>query len=125
VRSIFSRDHAGCADDTTVEAFADAILTLDDSMPTGTYVDMCSKLPLIDPKKLNVPTLLMRGEYDGIASIEDLIEFFALLPDMDKQFTVMKGISHASFQQKNYRMVYHILHGFLTQEDPVYVGDHA
>jgi pimeloyl-ACP methyl ester carboxylesterase len=125
VRSIFSRDHPGCADDTTVEAFADAILTLDDSMPTGTYVDMCSKLPLIDPKKLNVPTLLMRGEYDGIASIEDLIEFFALLPDMDKQFTVMKGISHASFQQKNYRMVYHILHGFLTQEDPVYVGDHA
>ncbi|SIK65361.1 Uncharacterised protein [Mycobacteroides abscessus subsp. abscessus] len=86
---------------------------------------MCSKLPLIDPKQLHVPTLLMRGEYDGIASIEDLIEFFALLPDMDKQFTVMKGISHASFQQKNYRMVYHILHAFLTQEDPIYVGDHA
>ena len=35
----------------TINAFADAILTLDDSMPTGTYVDMCSKLPLIDPSE--------------------------------------------------------------------------
>ena len=30
VRSIFSRDHADCADSATVEAFADAILALDD-----------------------------------------------------------------------------------------------
>ena len=46
VHSIFNRDHPGTADDATIEAFADAILALDDSMPTGTYVDMCSKLPL-------------------------------------------------------------------------------
>ena len=43
VQSIFSRDHPGTADDAVVEAFADAILALDDSVPTGTYVDMCSK----------------------------------------------------------------------------------
>ena len=43
VHSIFNRDHPGTADDATVEAFADAILALDDSMPTGTYVDMCSQ----------------------------------------------------------------------------------
>jgi pimeloyl-ACP methyl ester carboxylesterase len=49
VHSIFQRDHPGTADEATIEAFADAILTLDDSMPTGTYVDMCSKLPLLDP----------------------------------------------------------------------------
>ena len=35
---------------------------------------------------------------------DDLIEFFARLPNPDKQFTVMAGISHASFQQKNYLM---------------------
>ena len=125
VQSIFTRDHPGCADDKTISAFADAILTLDDSMPTGTYVDMCSKLPLVDPAKLDVATLLMRGEYDGIASIEDLIRFFEHLPNMDKQFTVMPGISHASFQQKNYRLVYHILHSFFTQPAPEYTGAHA
>jgi len=122
VRSIFTRDHPGTADDATVEAFADAILTLDDSMPTGTYVDMTSRLPLVDPARLDVPTLILRGEYDGIASFEDLARFFALLPNMDKQFSVMAGISHASFQQKNYRTVYHLLHAFFTQPAPLYTG---
>src|SRR3984885_15442732 len=32
VRSIFTRDHPGTADDATIEAFADAILALDDSI---------------------------------------------------------------------------------------------
>ena len=34
----------------------------------------------------------------------------------------MAGISHASFQQKNYLIVYHILHAFLAQPAPVYRG---
>ena len=122
VRSIFQRDHPGAADDATIEAFATAILALDDSVPTGTYVDMCSKLPLVDPAKITVPTLVLRGEFDGIAGIDDLLEFFRRLPHPDKQFSVMEGISHASFQQKNYLTVYHLLHGFFTQPDPVYRG---
>ena len=122
VRSIFSRDHPGTADAATIEAFADAITALDDSVPTGTYVDMCSKLPLVDPQKITVPTLLMRGQWDGIAGVEDLLEFFKRLPNPDKQFSVMAGISHASFQQKNYLMVYHILHSFFTQPEPLYRG---
>ncbi|HEX4333583.1 MAG TPA: alpha/beta fold hydrolase [Usitatibacter sp.] len=120
VRSIFERDHPGTADEATVEAFADAILALDDSVPTGTYVDMCSKLPLVDPTRLPVPTIVMRGEFDGIAGFDDLVEFFKRLPNADKQFAVMAGISHASFQQKNYRVVYHILESFFSQPDPVY-----
>ena len=122
VQSIFARDHPGTADAATVSAFADAILALDDSVPTGTYVDMCSKLPLVDPAKITVPTILMRGQWDGIAGIDDLIEFFKRLPSPDKQFCVMPGISHASFQQKNYLMVYHILHAFFTQPEPAYLG---
>ena len=122
VHSIFSRDHPGTADQATVDAFADAILALDDSVPTGTYVDMCSKLPLVDPEKIAAATIVMRGQWDGIAGIDDLLEFFKRLPNPDKQFTVMAGISHASFQQKNYLMVYHILHAFFTQPQPVYLG---
>ena len=120
VHSIFERDHPGTADKATIEAFADYILKLDDSVPTGTYVDMCSKLPLVDPTKINVPTIVMRGEFDGIASFDDLIEFYKRLPHPDKQFSVMAGISHASFQQKNYLQVYHILHAFFSQPEPVY-----
>ena len=122
VHSIFSRDHPGTADQATIDAFADAILALDDSVPTGTYVDMCSKLPLVDPEKIAAATIIMRGQWDGIAGIDDLLEFFKRLPNPDKQFSVMAGISHASFQQKNYLMVYHILHAFFTQPQPVYRG---
>ena len=122
VHSIFQRDHPDTVEQRVVEAFADAILTLDDSMPTGTYVDMCSKLPLLDPKKLTVPTIILRGEYDGIAGMDDLINFYKLLPNMNKQFSVMRGISHASFQQKNYMMVYQILHSFFTMPEPAYKG---
>jgi pimeloyl-ACP methyl ester carboxylesterase len=122
VQSIFSRDHPGCADEATINAFADAIVALDDSVPTGTYVDMCSKLPLVDPAKISVPTIVMRGQYDGIAGIDDLVEFFKRLPNPDKQFTVMAGISHASFQQKNYKTAYHILHAFFAPPEPVYLG---
>ena len=122
VRSVFDRDHPGTADDATIEAFASAILAYDDSVPTGTYVDMCSKLPLVDPTKIRVPTLIMRGEHDGIAALEDLVKFFALLPHPDKQFALMEGVSHASFQQKNYLSVYHILHSFFSLPEPVYRG---
>src|SRR6476661_6316868 len=92
---------------------------LDNSVPTGTYVDMCSKLPVVNPEKITVPTLIMRGQHDGIASMEDLLKFYAKLANPDKQFTVMPGISHASFQQKNYMLVYHILASFFAQPAPL------
>jgi pimeloyl-ACP methyl ester carboxylesterase len=122
VHSIFNRDHPGTADANVIEAFADHILSLDDSMPTGTYVDMCSKLPVIDPEKITVPTIILRGQWDGIASMDDLLKFFERLPNPDKTFSVMAGISHASFQQKNYMMVYHILSSFFAQPEPLYRG---
>ena len=122
VRSIFSRDHPDTADAAVVEAFADAICALDDSIPNGTYIDMCSRLPIIDPAKLTAPTIIMRGEHDGIAGMQDLIDFYQALGTQDRQFAVMPGISHASFQQKNYLMVYDILYAFYTRQDPVYTG---
>lgn len=124
VHSIFTRDHPGTADDEVVEAFADAILALDDSVPTGTYVDMCAKLPVVQPEHVTCPTVIMRGEYDGIASLDDLLAFFRRLPNADKQFTMMSGIAHASFQQKNYPRVYAVLHGFFSLPEPVYRGGH-
>ncbi len=120
VRSIFERDHPGTADDNVIEAFATHILKLDDSIPNGTYIDMCNHLPVVDPTKILAPTIVMRGEYDGIASFDDLVKFFEKLPNPDKQFAVMPGIAHASFHQKNYMIAYHILLSFFTQPEPIY-----
>ena len=122
VQSVFTRDHPGTAEEKVIDAYADAIVALDSSVPTGTYIDMCAKLPVVNPEKITVPTIFMRGQWDGIASMEDLIAFFAKLPNPDKHFAVMPGISHASFQQKNYLLVYHILASFFTQPEPIYRG---
>lgn len=122
VGSILTRDHPGTADDSVAKAYAEAILALDDSIPNGTYIDMCNNLPVNDPEKIPVPTIIMRGEYDGIAALDDLLAFFAKLPNPDKQFTIMPGIAHASIQQKNYLMMYAILEGFFDRPAPVYVG---
>jgi pimeloyl-ACP methyl ester carboxylesterase len=122
IRSIFTRDHPGTSDLTMVESFADAVLALDSSVPTGTYIDMSANLPVCDPEKITVPTLIMRGQYDGIASFRDLANFFEKLPNPDKQFVVMPGIAHTSTRSKNWSLVYHLLDGYFSQPAPVYVG---
>jgi pimeloyl-ACP methyl ester carboxylesterase len=122
VHSIFTRDHPGTSDLTLVDAFADAVLALDSSMPTGTYIDMSQNLPVIDPLKLVVPTLIMRGQWDGIASFQDLANFFEKLPNPDKQFIVMPGIAHTSTRSKNWALVYHLMDGFFSQPAPAYTG---
>ncbi len=122
IRSIFTRDHPGTSDQTIVEAFADAALALDTSVPTGTYIDMCSSLPLVDPEKLSVPVLILRGQYDGIAALDDVVRFFAKLPSPDKQFVMMPGIAHSSMRAKNFQIIYHALDAHFSQPAPVYVG---
>jgi alpha-beta hydrolase superfamily lysophospholipase len=122
VRAIFERDHPGAADMQVVDAYADEVLALDSDLPTGTYLDMCSKLPIVEPERVTVPTIIMRGQYDGIASPDDLYAFFTRLPNPDKQLAVMPGIAHSSFQEKNYLLAYHILLGFFTRPAPVYTG---
>jgi len=122
IHGIFTRDHAGTSDLTVVDAFADAVLALDDSVPTGTYIDMSANLPVLDPERIAVPTLVMRGQWDGIASFEDLAAFFAKLPNPDKQFIVMPGIAHSSTRSKNWALVYHLLDAFFGQPAPVYTG---
>ena len=122
IRSIFTRDHPGTSDMSVVETFADAVLALDSSVPTGTYIDMSANLPVCDPEKINVPTLILRGQYDGIASFQDLAAFFEKLAHPDKQFVVMQGIAHTSTRSKNYATVYHILSNYFAQPAPVYTG---
>jgi hypothetical protein len=59
--SIFTRDKPGTGDPKAAEALADAELKYGDSVPTGTYLDMTSKLPIIPASAIKCPTLLIRG----------------------------------------------------------------
>jgi pimeloyl-ACP methyl ester carboxylesterase len=123
VRSIFTRDgNPGAYDPAVVERFADQVLALDDSMPTGTYLDMSANLPLLDPAKITVPTAILRGVWDGIATDKDVLDFFARLPNPDKQITVMPGVAHTSLRSRNWRMVYDLIDSCCSRTGPVYTG---
>lgn len=58
----------------------------------------------------------------GIASFQDVVNFFAKLPNPDKQITAMPGIAHSSPHEKNVKIVQHILESFFARPAPVYVG---
>lgn len=93
---IFERDAPGTTDPAAAEACAAAQLALGDSVPTGTYLDMTTRLPLVDPAQITTPTFVVRGEHDGIAAMEDLLEFFRRLPSADKRFAVLPGLAHCT-----------------------------
>ncbi len=80
IRSIFTRDKAGTSDPAVAEALADAELKFGDQVPTGTYLDMTANLPVVDPAQVLAPVLLVRGEYDGIATVDDLADFYKRCP---------------------------------------------
>ena len=113
IRSIFTRDKPGTSDPAVAEAMADAELKFGDTAPTGTYLDMTTKLPLVDPLKLKVPVMIARGEYDGIATEQDLLNFFQKLPVPDREFVVLPGAAHAVALGRNRRQFWHVLRCYL------------
>src|SRR5207244_4335484 len=106
-------DKPGTADPAVAEAIADAELPFGDSVPTGTYLDMTTNLPVVEPEKVRAPVLLVRGEYDGIATEEDLVNFFKKLGNRDKQLIVLPGMSHAVALGYNRDQLWHVMQGFL------------
>jgi alpha-beta hydrolase superfamily lysophospholipase len=117
IRSIFTRDKPGTSDPAVAEAMADAELPLGESVPTGTYVDMTTHLPLVDPTKLQAPVLIVRGEYDGIATEDDLLAFFSKLPVPDRQFVVLPGAAHSVALGTNRGQFWHVLRAFLDMPE--------
>jgi alpha-beta hydrolase superfamily lysophospholipase len=114
IRSIFTRDKPGTTDPAIAEFLADEELKFGDQVPTGTYLDMTANLPVVDPKKLTAPVLLVRGEYDGIATMSDLTDFFSQLPSGDRQFVVLPGMAHSVVMGLHRQTFWHAMHAFLS-----------
>jgi pimeloyl-ACP methyl ester carboxylesterase len=119
IRSIATRDKPGTSDPAAVEALADAEMQFGDQVPTGTYLDMTANLPVVRPEKVLSPVLLVRGEYDGIATVADLEEFFNLLPNGDRQFVILPGTAHSVTLATNRQLFWHVTRAFLTMPAPI------
>src|SRR5580704_12487080 len=119
IRSIATRDKPSTSDPAAVEALADAEMAFGDQIPTGTYLDMTANLPVVHPEKVLSPVLLVRGEYDGIATVADLEEFFNLLPNGDRQLVILPGTAHSVTLATNRQLFWHVTKAFLTMPTPI------
>ena len=113
-RSVFTRDHPGATEPMIGDVVADAELKYGDTVPTGTYIDMVTKLPVVDPEKVLCPVLILRAEHDGIATDEDILGFYARLPNPDKQLSKIAGLAHSAPLGVNRQRFWHAIHAFLT-----------
>ena len=113
IHSIFTRDKSGTSEPAVGDALAEAELGFGDSVPTGTYLDMTANLPVIDPQKIHAPVLIARGEYDGIATDEDCLNFYRKLPNSDRQFAILPGMAHSLVLGLNRHQLWHVTRAFL------------
>jgi pimeloyl-ACP methyl ester carboxylesterase len=122
IRSVFDRDHPGVADEPTLAAFVALCLSFGDTTPSGTYMDMTTRLPLVDPTRLPMPVAIFRGQFEGVATMEDIEGFFRALPHPDKRLVLLPGVAHASYQERNYRLAQHELAAFIEKPEAEYRG---
>jgi pimeloyl-ACP methyl ester carboxylesterase len=118
-RSVFTRDHPGSSEPMIGDVVAETELQYGDTVPTGTYLDMVTKLPLVDPDKVKCPVLMIRAEHDGIATEEDVMGFFSRLPNPDKQMVKIAGLAHTAPLGVNRHRFYHAIHAFLTMPERI------
>lgn len=121
IRSIFTRDgHAASYDAAVPEAIASFELKFGDQIPTGTYLDMAANLPLVDPKKVQSPVLMIRGEHDGNSTNDDLLDFYRQLPNGDRQFVILPHTAHSAGYSNNRHLLWYATRNFLAA--PAVVG---
>jgi pimeloyl-ACP methyl ester carboxylesterase len=118
-RSVFTRDHSGATEPMLGDIVAKEEMQYGDSVPTGTYVDMTTKLPLVDPEKVKCPVMIVRAEHDGIATDEDILAFYGRLPTADKQMVKISGLAHTALLGVNRARFHHALHAFLSMPSRV------
>jgi len=101
------------------DAMADEELKFGDQVPTGTYLDMTANLPLVDPAKILSPVAMIRGDHDGIATMEDLFDFYRQLPNGDRVFITLPNTAHSPGFANNRHLLWYATRAFLAAPAPV------
>jgi pimeloyl-ACP methyl ester carboxylesterase len=90
------------SDAIAVEAWVKEVAQWGSRPPNGVWLDLNTRMPLTDPSKITVPTMIILGELDRITPITqaNLPGFFSALPNTDKQLIIVPGAGHTLTVQK-------------------------
>ena len=113
IRSIFTRDgHPELYDPAMVEALIGDEMKFGERVPSGTYLDMAANLPIVDPTKIKSPVLMLRGEFDGNSTNDDLLDFYRQLPNGDRQFVILPQTAHSAGYSRNRHLLCYAVQEF-------------
>lgn len=104
---------AGVTDPDVVERFADAATAVETRTSLGPQLDMVTRLPMVDPARVAVPTLVIHGEHDDVADPAGLLPFFAALPNPDKRYVIVPRAGHLMHLQAGRADFLHAVVDFL------------
>ncbi len=85
-----------------VDAFVREALKTDPRSPNGVLADLSTKLPLIDPERISVPTLVIRPENDFSSTPKEMLEFFGKLRNADKSYICLPDGGHNIILEKGH-----------------------
>lgn len=100
-------------EEDVVALYAREALQTDPESPNA-FVDSAN-LPVLDPLRITVPTMIIFGEYDYFAKEEDLLPFFSQLKTRDKRFVLLPHGGHALILEKDHRRFQQEVLGFFDR----------
>ena len=74
---------------------------------TGPQLDLATILPLVNPRLVSVPTMIIHGQYDDVADTDGLLPFFAQLPNPQKKYVIVPEAGHMMHLQKGHMLFQH------------------
>lgn len=87
-----------------VDAYAKAAAAVEIKTSTGPQLDMVTIMPMVNPRMIKVPVMLIHGQYDDVADMNGLLPFFQELPNPDKRYVVIPDAGHMMMFQKGNHM---------------------
>ena len=102
------------SDPEVVDAFAKAAVQVEVKSPTGPQLDMVTIMPMLNPRLMPVPVMIIHGQYDDVADLDGLLPFFAQLPNPRKQYVVVPDAGHMMHLQKGHRVFQHEVMSFFS-----------
>jgi pimeloyl-ACP methyl ester carboxylesterase len=93
--------------------YAKAAVSVEVKTPTGPQIDMVTIMPMINPRLIPVPTMIIHGEYDDVSDMDGLLPFFKQLPNPYKRYVIVPDAGHMMHLQKGHRLFQQEISGFL------------
>lgn len=103
-------------DPDVIESYAKAAAAVELHSPTGPQLDMITIMPMVNPRLITVPTMIIHGEFDDVADLDGLLPFFRQLPSPYKKYVIIPYAGHMMHLQKGHQLFQHEVSSFFKAD---------